>query len=971
MVGASRIWPPSLQAVHTLRQNYGRLRYRAIDARVEQRNHLARPNTTLRRCSAALCGSVTTVRAACWIASQSSVARIIVLALQLHRTNLTMALHLRNIRLIRWLGALCSLVLAQAALAQGNFGPVVGTRDVLVLVAGYSDTVALPAGLTVADAPGRIDQRWEAEFQAQINPYFAELSRSSLASAPNFTFNFFAASRFSGPPQPIDLGYSEASTCPGGTNSVAPAGFPTLSCSNDPGVLSRDVKNALDAFDTNAPGLLGQQFRHVVVMILGDKRGRATAIPYSAIDPLRPHLRRPVYLQIAAIRAPLEDLLAPNCNRNTDLVVPRRTLTQGAINTVAHELGHQIGLPDLYNDRTLAAALSGVVSGYPKFQFTESWDLMGMQRQQDLTAFSRAYMGWLASPAMHPPISTTPPGGLVLTLAPPRRATPPASFEAVRVFTGPNLLQQGELMPHYMIESRAVTPHTSPDTQRAPPMQTCDPQDLGLPAGYQRGVLVSLTKPWAYGGNFFPLEPLRIQLRSATTSDGQPPDVSNADQEQQQFAVFRAQQGQDTFSDEEHGISVQVLAVLPDGSARIRVTAVPPPRPDLFSRHCWLDSPANGRGVFLLGTDPLGDGLSFGDPLFREVQTRWTWSPPAAPQPRTYVTTPQHALSCRIFNAGTAASAPARAQLYVLAPSLPVFAGPPTPASVAALSPVSQHQLSIPGLMPGASAVVSANVTPGGPFMALMLIDRAESPTGAGETQLAAINNWHLESFAVTVLIPGSPYPPLIQNLAVQNLGPHAGVLYASPGGDPAGTLPSGWIGDVRRSDAADLFAVLDRGGAAHYKLSAQPPDPGIEKPGVLRTPELVAWMDHGDSWIPAQKLELPVLLNYRTQLSVERATSKGHGSVRAQGTLKWRALDNTLKPARGQPVVVSMSCSRGAKRTWWPGSSGHTAIADARGRFFQVMDIRMSMGTCRVRAQFSGSKQLAPSNSNELAVSP
>jgi hypothetical protein len=191
--------------------------------------------------------------------------------------------------------------------------------------------------------------------------------------------------------------------------------------------------------------------------------------------------------------------------------------------------------------------------------------------------------------------------------------------------------------------------------------------------------------------------------------------------------------------------------------------------------------------------------------------------------------------------------------------------------------------------------------------------------------------------------------------------------VYATIGTSTPAVLPAGWSGGVQRSDGPALFAPLGRGEQARYRLHVQPADPGTEKPGVLRPLELLAWMDEGDSWIPAQRLSLPVLLSHATEISLS-AKRVDAQRVTVNGQLRWLNLDHQPKPVIGAPLVVSLDCGNGQRRLWLPGQADHSARSNPQGQFSQTLVVSAS-AHCLAQAHYAGSVMYAASRSPTLAI--
>lgn len=838
---------------------------------------------------------------------------------------------------------LASALFCCPAWAQGPLGNSLGDRAVLVITASYADTAVNappPSPRVIRDVD------WVATLQTELRPYF------SAASGGLATFSFRPSSALvPGMPASVTLPYTEASTAPGGSQSSLPAGgLGVFSAANDPEVLSRDVKNVLDIIDAVAPGQLGVAFRHVLVMHrAADKRGRATLLPYQALVPGGGGQRRPVALYVALVDVPIN-----------------MTMQHNTLRTVSHELGHQLGMPDLYNEWGPSVSPSAAPPGAPTHEFTENWDLMGSQRLQNFSTFSRRLMGWLAPGQVQTLNVGLHPMDEPVELSPPLQGTPARPFEAVRLMYSPiTLLLPPEHRPSYLIESRGAGAPGSLDNPRTGPLLPgqMPPQDLeqGLPDNYERGVLISHSKPWLAAANFPPLHPLEVKPSQPEPATARP---------QLHRAVFTTAPGRNVFLDERNGVRIDVLALRADGSARVRVRVTPPPRPDVVASHCWLDNPGNGFGNFLTASGADGDPSGFGDPLWRSVIVTWAANPPWPDRPSGLrVVTDPHRLSCRVHNHGSAGAVNVQARLDLLAPSLPVFGGPVTAAGLAALNPLQTINLSFGNIAAGGSAVQTVTIAPEGPFVAGLLLERASVDTSVdpnGVDELDLVNNWRAESFLTVQVAPGSPYRPVELDLPVLNASGTPRVVYATLGSNKPVQLPTGWTGSVKRTDAPPLFAALDKGEQANYRLHVQAADPRIDKPGALRELNLLAWMDEGDTWVPAQRLKLSVLLSHKTRISLAGKRSGDRATF--NGRVHWLNLDNQPRPVIGGPLAISLDCGNGQRTLLLPGQAGHTARSDTQGRFSQTLPVPRD-SPCVAQAHYAGSKDYAAGRSPTLAI--
>lgn len=142
----------------------------------------------------------------------------------------------------------------------------------------------------------------------------------------------------------------------------------------------------------------------------------------------------------------------------------------GFLSTVAHELGHQLSLPDLYKLDIGGEAVEDFPETY------EFWGMMAQHRMQNFSAFSRLHVGW-ENPATTFESFPVPELGVI---GQEFLLYPPGSGNA----GGIELLGiKRPYFPEILIEARDFT---GLDTTR---------DSLGLPAIYEPGALISITDP--------------------------------------------------------------------------------------------------------------------------------------------------------------------------------------------------------------------------------------------------------------------------------------------------------------------------------------------------------------------------------------------------------------------------------------------------------------------------------------------
>lgn len=508
-------------------------------------------------------------------------------------------------------------------------------------------------------------------------------------------------------------------------------------------------------------------------------------------------------------------------------VDPNAIQTRVQIATPAHELGHQLGQFDLYNE-------------FSPPEFAAAWSPMGIQCFQRFDAYTRILLGWL-------------PPARVVNLAMPLQGTIDRIINLVpQGVGGPNpqavrfnflpepaaSATSGFLFHGYQAEAR---PRTG--------------LDENLPDSYEPGVLIALVNQRLPYGSF--------QVRERQTTD------------RLQQAAFAAGQ---TFADEEIGLRVTPLAA--NGEVQpLRVRWTAPPRPDVAlrldtplgeTRDIWIDSPSNGFGTFTFPNVP-GDNVPSlcGDFPFVPYAIPWNDpdgngplpAVPGLPEPRPV----DHRLAVRVSNVGSAPAQNIRGHVVFLEPGLPAFDWE-RPETLLDLG--ERASFDIPVLAANASTVRQVTFRPKGvPFMAIVWLDRVDLEINLSN-QLAG------EAFIIHQPAPGSPYQPVQVDLKLTNLVQQAKtrVLATTPHG-----VPSTW-----RSEINSFHFGVERGGAALFKAVFQAPE--FEKPQLVR-PTLTGWMGYGDGFIKIGELPVYVDLSRKTKLTLDAQGGDGKIALRSRLT--------------------------------------------------------------------------------------
>jgi hypothetical protein len=524
--------------------------------------------------------------------------------------------------------------------------------------------------------------------------------------------------------------------------------------------------------------------------------------------------------------------------------------------TLNHELGHQLGLPDLYRER-------------PEMgdgrDFTGAWCLMGNEQNQQFCGYSRRQLGWIDE-------------SRVLTLIP--GINPPLTAFTRSVRLGPPGSGLGQADMVRLVNATVGTPIAGLHFEARPRLGL----DTNLPADYRPGVLVSRVDPLVVLG----LDNTRrvVDVISADSANG---SLENA--------AFPAD---DVARDLGEGVTLTVHSPPePNGVHRITIGYVEPPRPDVRAADLQLDSPTNGFGTFLVPE-------LFGDPINYAFVVNWRDNGPFLP--RTPILPPEvnplrHSLIATVSNRGSAPASQVRGTLFVLRLEVPANLNLLDPGTWLPVS-LEQFPIAIANLAPGESTRVSFPVRPRGPFAAALLLER-----NANEAPVMLADNLRVESFAIQFLSFGSPYTPLRVDANVRNMTPGAHSFFLAP----KSGLPAGW--EIR---PGTLASGINPGGSSTLKLEVQPPDPADQPPATsakqFNLTEFNVMMDLGDAWAPIYTYQVNSILSRPTRIEMECVQPLGK-----PGRLRGRLLQQPAPNADfavlpGQWVGVTLSGDDGSQ---------------------------------------------------------
>lgn len=871
------------------------------------------------------------------------------------------------------------LVCMNPAIAQGPLGVSMGTHQVLVINAVYAHS----------NAPVTNGTQWCASLNQYVDTYY------NAAANGQCRFTFTSAGSLNSALNVIQFPFTYDETAPGESASPIPSGgFGIFNAHNDPVCMPREVAFAIDAVDAVIPGVIGTQYKNIIVVVNGNKRGRALPVfPFAARVSGSPE-RRIVNLGVTIVHEPTDG-----------------NIEKAEISTAAHELGHQIGLPDLYNEKSVMSVLANV-PGYSPAEFTEYWDQMAFDNLQNFSGYSRALLGWLPSNHLKQIFLPLVPSDQSFKIYPPMHSAHYGDFELLQIFIDPSSsLVPNEQGISYLVESRTAVPGGNLDTNRlsitpggallpgitATTAPTPD-NTVGIPTDYDRGVTVAVTKPWFPGLNFPPLNPIKYLPRKEN------PPLDRSNNRQLQTSAILMRDGDDTITDDETGLSVHVRNIDSNGVATVDVNLSPVPRPDVMPLHCWLDNPSNGFGTYWTPNGPFGDPISFGDPIFKAISVNWISH---APLPSTISISERsvtHRLHFRVLNIGPATAMKVKGTAFLLNPQLPAFTGALTLDAIRRLNPFREiDNIDFGDIAPGGDAHASVDIVPDKPFLVILLLDPTAAPSGTKELDL--INNALFGSFVIMQVNPGSPYQAIDTSLQVTNIDAVSHLIYAGP----AKAFPYGWTGSIMSSDPHNLFTPLEPGKDDTYTVHLQPADPSRDKPEQIRPIDIYGWMDYADSWVPVSKMQLNAVLSYKTKLTIDVKGAKPIKTgdyhketidlsayevnieklpartgtakeiirnnkpalsvpftISVTGRLNYITLSHRVDNVIGQPVTVYVYGDDGSKQILQPGSPNYTANTDRNGYFTQYITLRTRVKYV-ITAKYGGSISYTPSESGSF----
>ncbi|MBI3271063.1 MAG: hypothetical protein HYZ53_18815 [Planctomycetes bacterium] len=851
-----------------------------------------------------------------------------------------------------------------AAVAQVLPDPI-GNHDVLVVVARYPNS----------DPPRATAREWKNVFNRHVNAFYRDASGfGSTGGRGNQTsFTFHTPDEF-GLPEVFELT----------TKYDAPPAFlgEGKTAVEDPRTLLSEGLEVLYGIEKANPEILeNPALRRVVIVVNRPKRGQAF--------PAMPFVTQKA--QVITLAICLQSVPADVTVQGTNVLVPgddgRNLIEPLLVSTVCHELGHMIGLPDTYKERVSRG-------GPPGPEFNEHWCEMARDCRQNFSGFCRQMTGWIGPARMR--VFTPPATGerveVDISLFAPMTGVANQkellffpTTEDLRTFspTMTGILRNlsdalsvtpppfvGFLVEGRMKLNRDRTLDTDPDTGLK--FKVYEDKDSnkelpqGLPKAYNEGVLISFTKPWLPGLRLPPFHPVEVR-----------PNRERTDAFILQDAAFGVGE---TFSDDARGLKIEVRNRVGKNGFGLHVTWAPPPLPDVEAADIWLDNPSNGFGTFFtdfMGRD-TGPPKFFGDPVFLPLNLRWEGSP--IPLPKLEVSKVDHRIHVRIRNKGRAPLAMPKARLVILEPQIPAFGmlapGPDFLTRlgevILRLNPVRVFELGqadAPWTAPGAGgnafplaprAAADARVTfqPGGPFLAVLLVDPARASDAASTAEPVEYwtSNVYWELFDFFQLAPGSPYPAFEDLLPLTNIDRIGTVITVTASGVPVtpGSLPSNrrWSGKL-----SPPSALLDIGKKDTFTLRLTPPDPGDAKPPQFLSIQLTGWMNYVDSMVPIGQVQVPVALSFGTRVA---GTVNEKGNL--TGRLEVRQLNGTYRKApAGLPLLVTVSGADGTGSRFTPGERPHTAITNAQGGFTQDLTGGAALtkgGRYAVVMQFGGSAE-------------
>ena len=642
----------------------------------------------------------------------------------------------------------------------------------------------------------------------RLNPYFLAASTQPSTGQGVTSFNFI----------PI----------PGKCQFAYPDTFGR----DDPEIMSRELMDAVIYADEASPGIFNTTDR-IIFAVNARKRARATWITF------------PIWLPNSGLR-----MVAA-------AAVGLGEVAQADFRTIAHELGHELGLPDLYQ-----------LDGEPG-RLMGRWGVMGNQAMQHFSSYSRYLARWIENPETRVRTITSFPGptGLIRVDVPGNTNGNP---ELIRFDASPD--ESGLSGTSFA----GYTPFIGYYVEARDTLQGLDTALANV--GYNPGVVIYRHTDWLNTETGFAPRPLAVQHPSQTSP------ISNPES-----AAFQVGE---TFTDPALGLSIRVFSQNDDGSFNLLVTWNPPPRPDIVFTDLLLDSPVNGIGTTMYPT-------LFGDPVMDAVSV--SVIPPAVTSTR-----PVHTMTLTVNNRGAATSpAGLTGSLVLLGPTVIAGFDPMDPTTYLSSS-LATFPFALPALAPGQTTTLTFTFTPQNSFMALAYLDFNNA-----ETDVGTLNNFYMEPFLDVPLLPfASPYPDLSYEMEVGNIDEKDHLIAFSM--DMPSTAPELW--EVEKIENPRIF--LPKGDAGKFLVRFQPPSPDELKPrGQLGQVALTAWMDEGDSFVPI--MNIPRYYRLTKTAGITLKCAGGSGKYALAGKLSQMIDKQAAYPLGNRQVQLVISDKEGEQQVF------------------------------------------------------
>lgn len=788
--------------------------------------------------------------------------------------------------------------------------------------AGSFTVVVIVCQYTNSPPPAFTPQQWETSLNTHVTPFY------DLATQSRVHFQFVAA------PHVCQLDYPYT-----GRTTAEPHNIP--SAFNDAFVVDNEGTDAIVKAHERDPDLIDNN-DHVLVVLNHLKRGITAWNMRVRYAPGK--VKR---FSVSVVPQFRRSDTAPASGPNID--------DSDEMSLISHELGHQLGLVDLYREVDTV----GKVKFGAGPEFTGAWCLMSTDMSQSFSGYSRFLTGWIPQQQIEqifPPSVIADVDQIVHLLPANAAALGSAQRELVSVST-----QLGEPVQRnpwglafprweYMLEARPAVLDLVGNT-RPTALNNVNIVDGGLPGSYVPGVLISKIKPTV--GPFPGIQPMLVMAR----------DRSDAtDKDKLSLAAY----GPGTQFDDHHGLTVSVSSgPAQDGGFDVHVHWVKPHVPDVHADGAWLDSPSNGYGTYSSGAVQNRRPPAHGDSVFIPVVTDVQWTG-LTPHVTVHKGTAAHHLSFRVKNQGRADALDVKGKVLLLQPQLLAGIDFTDPASLANLNPMAKYDMSFGNIASGSFADASVTVNPEGPFIAVLFLPPARGADGQVELNLA--DNVSVDAFLSFATGPGSPYKPFELKFPVTNfyqLDRHVRMMINDP--------PPSWnykLGALR--NPKHDFTYLHHRGSDQFRLFVQPPDPALVSPAELKTMQhgtiqVLALMQYGDSWVAVDSLPIEVHLVKNTKLTL--SAKQSGTSALLQGLLLFQD-GSASKPLKRMPVIITLTGSDGSKQNFLPDTAGYSATTTDTGFFQQQVHLRSNVKYVAI-AQFDDSTEYKGSVSPYLKLMP